>query len=248
MKPEILNEKLTCAEEIAKKINEQQKETNNYRIEINNHIRKTDKLKPHLSITKAFVFTPEMTNLHHYRKIKNLKFYYNFYNQNEQIFSSVLSGKNLAVEVKFKDSFKIIETEIDSESLTENKIETLKSSLKNLKKKLSHIRGLTRVQQKFMTNSQESNDMSENSYYDHEENSKTLCKISCCDCVVSCSFRLSELNNKNDLLTKEQIQQELKRHKHPQSRIDKITRKNRTLEEGKKELYFHYIYNHKNNN
>ena len=43
-------------------------------------------------------------------------------------------------------------------------------------------------------------------------------------------------------MTKEQIKQELKKHKHPQSRIDKSTRKNRTLEEGKKEIYFHYIY------
>ena len=74
-----------------------------------------------------------------------------------------------------------------------------------------------------------------------------MCSSTCPNCQAKCAYRLSEINPNNDLLSKEQVKKELKKHKHPQSRINKLTKKNRTLQEAKKELYLHYIRNHKQN-
>ena len=83
MKPEILNEKLTCAEDIVKAINRHQELANNYRNTINSHTKK-DENKFSISLTKAFVYLPEINQHHNYRKIENLKLYYNFFNKNAQ--------------------------------------------------------------------------------------------------------------------------------------------------------------------
>ena len=131
----------------------------------------------------------------------------------------------------------------------ENRIESSKVNLKNLKNKLSHIRCLTRRQERFISNSQESS----NYYFEKSLPRKPSiigkdpiwCKINCSKCEAKCSYRLSEINPENDFLTKEQVKRELKKHKHPQSRTDKVTKKNRSLEEAKRELFLHYINNHK---
>ena len=247
LRPAILKEKLTCAEEIANTINAHQELANNYRNEINSH-KKENKLKLPISITKAFVFTPEISTEHFYRKIENLKFYYNFNSIDGKFSSSVLSGKKISVEVKFKDIFKSIEIE-NLSGIVEKKIQNSKVSLKNLKKKLSHIRCLMRSPDRFISHSQESS----NYYFEKSlpekpifgENQPIWCKIHCSKCQAQCSYRLSEINPKNNFLTKEQVKQELKKHKHPQSRINKITKKNRSLEESKRELFLHYVNYHK---
>ena len=115
MKPEILKQKLTCAEEIASTINAHQEQANAYRNEINSHRKKNNPEIP-LSITKAFVFTAEKSTEHFYRKINNLKFYYNFYNEKERLFSSVLSGKPISLELEFHDSCKHLKSKVNLRS------------------------------------------------------------------------------------------------------------------------------------
>ena len=118
-----------------------------------------------------------------------------------------------------------------------------------MKNKLAHIRCLTRDSERFILNSQESS----NYYFEkslprkpiYENKHPIWCKPACSKCPAQCAYRLSEINPEKDFLTKEQVKKELKKHKHPQSRTDKVTKKNRSLEESKRELFLHYINNHK---
>ena len=80
-------------------INAYQELASVYRNEINSHV-KENKSKLPISITKAFVYTPEISTEHFYRKIENLKFYYNFNYTDQKFSSSVLSGKKICVELK----------------------------------------------------------------------------------------------------------------------------------------------------
>ena len=200
-----MKQKLTCAEVIASTINEHQELANAYRNEINCHRKKNNPEIP-LSITKAFVFTP---------------------NKEDKLLSSVLSGKPISLELEFHDFCKHIE--IEGESEMENRIASSKVNHKNWKNKLSHIRCLTRRPERFISNSQESS----NYYYEKslprkqffEGKDPIWCKINCSKCEAHCPYRLSEINPKNDFLTKEQVKRELKKQKHPQSRSDKVTKK-----------------------
>ncbi len=72
------------------------------------------------------------------------------------------------------------------------------------------------------------------------------CFISCSKCEKNCAFRLSEINPNNSSLSQKQINEELKIHGHPKSRINKKTRRNRSLLEAKKELENHYKNYHLN--
>ena len=113
MKPEILSEKLTSAEDIALTINSNQRIANCSKNELNSR-RKPDKIKLPITLTRAFVFTSDHIENHYYRKINNLKFYYNFYNEGTDLYSSVLSGNDISVKVPFKDFSKIILVENES--------------------------------------------------------------------------------------------------------------------------------------
>jgi len=75
-----------------------------------------------------------------------------------------------------------------------------------------------------------------------------FCKRSCESCKSVCRYRLSELNPNNDLLTAAQVKTELKIHKHPQSRKNKVTKAQRSLCDAKIELYNHYKEHHLNTN
>ena len=77
---------------------------------------------------------PEINQHHSYRKIENLKLYYNFYNKNSKLYSIILSGRQNTEEILFKDYSKIL-IEDETEHLIEKPIEPLKYNLKNLKKK-----------------------------------------------------------------------------------------------------------------
>ena len=127
--------------------------------------------------------------------------------------------------------------------LLEKKIEPLNVNLNNLKKKISQIHILLRNKKEYFTNSQRFSDSNlENSFIGLNNASvinPQFCKKSCSHCEATCTYKLGEINPKKDFLTKEQIKRELKRHNHPQSRIDKKTKKNRSLEDAKKELYLH---------
>ena len=120
MKPEILSEKLTSAEDIALTINSNQRIANCSRNEIKSR-RKLDKIKLPITLTRAFVLTSDHIENHYYRKINKL-------------INSVLSGKDISVKVPFKDFSKTILGENESKILFEKRVEPLKVNLNNLKK------------------------------------------------------------------------------------------------------------------
>ena len=116
-------------------------------------------------------------------------------------------------------------------------------------KRRSFMTDLLRNKKEYFTNSKQFSDSNlQNSFIELNNASVSnpqFCKKSCSHCEATCTYKLGEIHPKKDFLTKEHIKRELKRHNHPQSHIDKKTKKNRSLEDAKKELYLHYIINHK---
>ena len=124
-------------------------------------------------------------------------------------------------KIIFKDYSKTL---IEDESKQmEEPIQPLKYILKNLKKKIAHIRLLT------SNSERSSNEYFDQSLLTEAENNSSMCSSTCSNCQAKCAYRRSEINPNNDLLSKEQVKKELKKHKHPLSRINKHSLKYTSL-------------------
>jgi len=118
-------------------------------------------------------------------------------------------------------------------------IEPVVPSSKYISRKMMNWRIMSRKKNALITESQVSSD---NKYSDDDQQSLSYnhCKNKCRQCSQMCNFRLSEINSKNFNLTQIQVNNELHKHGHPKSRMDRVMRSNRTLAQAKIELYNHY--------
>lgn len=130
LRPQLLEKKLTCSQDIVNNIICHQNFTNNYNQAVNKIRSKNgSKLLPIID-TRAYVFKIHPSKFHSFREINGMKTYYNLHNdENFELKSKVLSDNSSCVSLKYREI-----AEID-----------YVPKLKTLQKKIINIRNLTRL-------------------------------------------------------------------------------------------------------
>ncbi len=194
--------------------------------------------------TRSFVVPIHETStvIHNHLRVCNLKRFYNFYTDDD---SFILKTHYMSDQTEFqivqatcKNSSGVIKI-----NQKRDRIEPVVFSSKYISQKMLNWRIMQRSKSNIITVSQISSD---NRYSDNDQRefSYNHCKSKCTGCLIKCLYRLSEINSKNYNLTQAQIINELHAHGHPKSRLNRITRSNRTLAQAKIELYNHYLSHH----
>jgi len=182
--------------------------------------------------------------IHNHLKVINLKRFYNFYTDEN---SFVLKTHFMSDQTEFE----IIRTTckntpgMNKTNQKTDRIEPVVFSSRYISQKMLNWRIMQRSKSIILNISEISSD---NRFSDDQRDfSYNHCMPKCKGCQIICEFRLSEINSKNDNLSQAQIIKELHAHGHPKSRLNRVTRSNRTLAQAKIELHNHYIMFHFSN-
>ncbi|CAF0988080.1 unnamed protein product [Brachionus calyciflorus] len=228
IKQESLVKKLTCSKDIVDAIHKHQTLANEHREKL--------KLKP--NFTKAYVIEKEVAqnSQRQFRKINNIRLYYNFFNDKEfNLKSTILSDLRVSKEIQFKD--KIQYSELSSTNNSELKIEN-NINLDYFSKKMYKLRELLN----------DSNFKIDEKEIDVEsiENGRSfsICTQECLNCKITTKFTTEQLEKNSKNLLHKEIQLELESHQHPKFKKNSITGKNRSKKEAVEELIKHYRNNH----
>lgn len=258
IKEESMIKQLTSSQDICDAINKGQLKKNlqNERL---TSLQKEDSNTVFKQITtKSFVIPPHEDQIQiHQLIIKDLRKYYNFFTDDQLIlktnFMSDQSFSTTLKNIKVKNSVQRSEAAVKTD-----KIEPIIVNKSYLSKKILKWRITQREMKIQIDNSQIYSD----NIYDQvqstnndvepisTENSILYCTDKCKDCQNVCKFRLSEINEHNKNLNKEEIDNELKIHGHPKSRRTRIRGKmvNRNISQSKSELKKHYLTYHSRKN
>jgi hypothetical protein len=202
-----------------------------------------------IQITKAFVIPVKKENriTKNLRTIPNLTSYYNFFNDCENYLKTHFMSDKLDFKIlTYRDQTlrEYLKLKLTSKQLTD-KLDPVIVKSSVLRKKMFNWMVLQRnniimTNEKQILDDEFAEESSLNvlrSYY--------YCKPKCSRCNQMCKFLINELNiNQTEVFNATQIKQELKLHGHPQSRMNKRTRKQRSLEESIIELKNHYLKYH----
>lgn len=230
IKQESLVKKLTCSKDIVDAINKHQVLSNEHR----------HNLKKQPIFTRALVLEKEnlRNSSRFFRKIKNIRLYYNFYsdstfNLKSTILSDLRESKNIIYNDKFEHS------ENEQENMTEECVEKnlnlnfFSKKISNLKKLLgdSNIRSIQiHTEKEFLI--------------DEIEENVDSCTKKCRDCKIPVKFQIKTLLKEKNQIKLQDVQQELADHHHSKFKKIGIQRKNRNKNETIKELIRHYQENH----
>ena len=198
MRPELLDNKITCSKEIVDNILKHQRITNSYNENINQkRIENNKPLIPMIDV-RAYTFKIQSTRIHHFRKITNLKHYYNFFNNSKLQFKSyIFSDNRTSVMVEYNDFSKFISTNNALEN--EKKIQPInyEPKLVNLRNKITNIKILSRILSNKIDKQQiNSNVLNKISIFQNQ----IYCKEYCNNCNKLCKYTLEEIDPSNTLL------------------------------------------------
>ena len=231
---------LTSSEDICNAIEKRQHlaNINNERL---NSLQKQKTGKKYKYIhTKAFIVpTYTFSEIESFKLVvPGMRKYYNFFTDKTFILKTHFMSDKLDFEVvESKEIIKKIPIDINPKP---DKILPIKVNHKYLRSKMNNWKIMQRVQTCYINESQIVSDQNlgfNNSIYEFCDHKK------CTQCKENCKYRLSELHDSNTILTQTQINNELKIHGHPKSRVGR-NRKNRTLIQAKSELRNHFIKFH----
>ena len=175
------------------------------------------------------------------RKFDDLKIYYNFFTDSQSNFelkSTIYSDLEtfISLEKKYKDY--ITESELDPNLLKpEEMFEKEEMSLESLfrKRKKIYILLSSAFREPFLTNSNKNKEIDCQSHdYNFCKNDTSKCE----KCIQICSFNLDQIQT----LTYKMVNNELKLHHHPTSRL--IGKKQRNVKQIRSELLEHYKTRH----
>ncbi|CAF1001538.1 unnamed protein product [Brachionus calyciflorus] len=218
--------KLSCSQDIVDAIHKHQLLSNK-----NRENKKLDLIE-----TYAFIIEPSSQKKGNIRCIENINNYYNFFNDQEFIFkSTIISDLKKEIIIQFSDKSKAY----SKEEIVQNEIKIANDpiSIENLEKKLFHIDLLQREKRRKLSNSTEKKNLQSIKLFN-----KANCKKSCKSCTQQTAIKLSDLDETTSFFRLNQINEELRRHGH--AKFKRINGKNRTIEQGKKELRNHLIQFH----
>ena len=159
------------------------------------------------------------------RIVKNLRCYYNFFNNERFEFKSrILSEHDKSIFVKYSDSNDCIENDVDT------------GAEKIIVKELidfTYLMQKTKITQELLLKTKQTEQQ--------KEKIKNFCigiKSKCKECKASCNFTISELFDRFSMIKVQDLKNELKRHKHPMCRV--INKKQNNKEQKRDELINHY--------
>ncbi len=159
------------------------------------------------------------------RIVKNLRCYYNFFNdENFQFKSRIISEHDKSILVKFSDSYDYVENDID--------IGPEKKIVKELVD-FAYLMQKTKITQELLLKTKHMEHLKQK-----KTNFCTRINSKCKECNASCNFTISELYDSFSRIKVQDLKQELKRHKHPMSRV--INKKQNNKEQKRDELVNHY--------
>ncbi|CAF0871784.1 unnamed protein product, partial [Brachionus calyciflorus] len=203
IKQESFVKRLACSKDVVDAINKHQA--------ISNEHRKKLKLKP--IYTRAFVLERENLNssLRFFRKIKNIRLYYNFYNDSTfNLKSTILSDLRESKDISFNDRSETSEN--DRENMIEESIKN-NFSLSNFSKKMENLKKLLNNSNITPNENNTQNDFEE--VDEIEENVEIeSCTQKCRECKKPVKFQIITLLNKKNQIRLQDIQLELFEHQH----------------------------------
>jgi len=183
-----------------------------------------------------------------------MKHYHNIYtDSNFNLKSNILSDLKLGITLLYRDRiYKDSSLQLNRKRkpivvTEETKVHEAEISISYLAKQMKNIEILTRQSDinHELSYSLFSTELTNLDYLDLTNASRSkYCKIKCGSCIAKCKYKLQDIDPGVDLVTTKQIKKEFKRHGHAQSRKNKITRKERSLNEAKIELKLHYLNYH----
>ena len=158
--------------------------------------------------------------------MKNLRCYYNFFNDQNFVFrSSILSKHDKSIIVKFKDIYDYKETDID---IGQEKL-IVKEMID-----FTYLLGKTKIIKSLLNQTKRT----EHKNFNLIENYCLLKNSKCNNCKLSMNFTITQLNDNFRKITINDLKNELKKHKHPMSR--KINKRAANKEQKRDELIQHY--------